>query len=665
MLSLGILLGLVLGLLAGGSLANLSSVRLRWVSLIAAAVIIRFATEALLLAGVPLIETLRLPLLAASFGILLVGLWANRSYPGLTLAFVGILSNGLVIVVNGGYMPIWEPSLVAAGLGPADVSTAIHTLYGPELGPFLLHLGPLADIIPIPIPLIRNVASIGDVFLTAGLALFLFASIVRVPSDLDDEESARISSRLGDINTGGSGLSPAFAESAALERQIMVGSRRGGLASPALSTIPVAGPEEVAARIRRHPYVRLALNGSFSALWVGQLISLFGDRIHQFALAALVLATTGSTVAAGLSFFFAALPNLFLSPLAGTFVDRWDRKEVLIVSDILRAAVVLLIPVAVIVNVLLVYPMIFVVTSISLFFRPARVAILPQLVEDDELVTANSALWVGETIADVLSFPIAGIFVVLLAEALPLAFWLDAATYLASAVLLGTIVVRPAAARDLSAEVSASDPAQLTTGFVAELRAGWHFLRGDKTLLANTIQAAIAQVAVGILLAITSIWAYQVFSGAKVGWEGAWGLVEAGSAAGNIVGGLAIGLVGSRLLKGRLIIAGYAVWGFLTILLALSGDLTLAVGISFGAGIANMAFIIPSQALFQQRTPSHLMGRVVSFRFALVFGSMTLAMGVGSILTAFVPAATVIAVGGLIAMVAGLSGLFVPALRDA
>ena len=112
------------------------------------------------------------------------------------------MSNGIVIVVNGGYMPIWEPSLIAAGLTPADVSTAIHTLYGPELGPFLLHLGPLADIIPIPFPIIQNVASIGDVFLAAGLALFLFASIVRVPSDLDDEEAARITSRLGAIKTG-------------------------------------------------------------------------------------------------------------------------------------------------------------------------------------------------------------------------------------------------------------------------------------------------------------------------------------------------------------------------------------------------------------------------------------------------------------------------------
>ena len=53
---------------------------------------------------------------AASFALLLVALWANRGYPGMSLAFVGILANAVVIVVNGGYMPIWEPSLAAAGL---------------------------------------------------------------------------------------------------------------------------------------------------------------------------------------------------------------------------------------------------------------------------------------------------------------------------------------------------------------------------------------------------------------------------------------------------------------------------------------------------------------------------------------------------------------------
>ncbi len=109
-----------------------------------------------------------------------------------------------------------------------------------------------------------------------------------------------------------------------------------------------------------------------------------------------MLISTGSPLATGLVFVAATLPNLLLSPIAGTFVDRWDHKETLIVSDILRAAIVLLLPMVAIMNVLLVYPMVFAVTTISIFFRPARAAILPQIVEERDLLTANSALWVCE-----------------------------------------------------------------------------------------------------------------------------------------------------------------------------------------------------------------------------------------------------------------------------
>jgi hypothetical protein len=114
----GILLGLVLGLLAGGRLRNLAEIQLRWTGLLVAALVLRFATEAALNAGIDIVETLRLPLLLAAFGVLLIPLWANRTYPGLILAFLGVLSNGLVILVNGGYMPIWEPALAYAGLTP-------------------------------------------------------------------------------------------------------------------------------------------------------------------------------------------------------------------------------------------------------------------------------------------------------------------------------------------------------------------------------------------------------------------------------------------------------------------------------------------------------------------------------------------------------------------
>jgi hypothetical protein len=153
----GIVLGLVLGVVAGGSLANLATIRLRRTWLLLAAVVIRYGTEALLNADIPIVADLRLPLLASAFAFLLVALWTNRTYPGLSLAFVGILSNATVIVANGGYMPIWEPALITAGFQPGDIVSTIHTILPPTLdASFLLHLGPLADVIPIPLPIIRH-----------------------------------------------------------------------------------------------------------------------------------------------------------------------------------------------------------------------------------------------------------------------------------------------------------------------------------------------------------------------------------------------------------------------------------------------------------------------------------------------------------------------------
>ena len=91
-----------------------------------------------------------------------------------------------MILVNGGYMPIWEPSLEMAGFQPSDVQSAIHIILPPQLdADFLLHLGPFSDIIPIPFPVIRNVASVGDVFLTVGLAFFLFAATLRPRAELE------------------------------------------------------------------------------------------------------------------------------------------------------------------------------------------------------------------------------------------------------------------------------------------------------------------------------------------------------------------------------------------------------------------------------------------------------------------------------------------------
>lgn len=717
MLIVGIVLGLVLGLLAGGTLGNLATIRLRSTWLLLVAVLLRYGTEILLGADVPLVDALRLPLLAAAFAFLLVGLWRNRTYPGLSLAFVGILSNATVIVVNGGYMPIWEPSLLVAGFNPSEIESAIHTVLPPTLdASFLLHLGPFADVIPIPLPFIQNVASVGDAFLAAGLAFFLFAGVVRIPQELTAEQLEIIRRRLAGIAdptepgfayelTGGveTGLTASIAGSAALERPIVLGGAGQRLSSP--STGPFAAdsrwtlqpapeapaaavaaasgsagaaagaptaiplprvPVEAVERVRQHPYVRLALNGSFSALWAGQFISLLGDRLHQLALVGVVWILTGSELASGMVFFAATLPNLLLGPIAGTLVDRWDRKEVLIVSDIVRAAIVLLIPLAAMANVLLVYPMAFAVTTVSLFFRPARVAILPRIVEERDLLPANSAMWVGETLADVIGYPLAGIFIVALGSAVPLAFWVDSATYVASAILLTAIVVRAITRAEAKAEEEAkASESGARFRFVGELKAGWRFLRSEPKLLANTIQAAIGQITVGVGIALTPAYARSVAAADEIGWEAVYGFLETGIGLGNLAGGFVIGLIGVRFGRGLLVIIGYAGFGLLLTLLALTDNLGIAIGLAIGQGVANMVFVIPSQTLFQELTPPGLMGRVISFRFALVFGAMTMAMGVGALLGQAFGVSPVLAFFGLVTFVTGLAGLLVPQIRDA
>ena len=294
----GILLGLVLGLLAGGRLRNLAEIQLRWTGLLVAALVLRFATEAALNAGIDVVEALRLPLLVAAFGVLLIPLWVNRTYPGLSLAFLGVLSNGLVILVNGGYMPIWEPALAYAGLTPADVTRSFHVIVDPNAQDFLGRLLILGDVIPVPISFIQNVYSLGDLFLGLGLAFFLFAGVVRVPTPTEEQQDADLRRRLAADRAIGyrpSGLAPGLEQSASLQRPTVLGADRQRLAGPGATpalvveappTRPISIPglsPDVLARLRRHPYVRLALNGSFSALWSGQLISLFGDRVHQVA----------------------------------------------------------------------------------------------------------------------------------------------------------------------------------------------------------------------------------------------------------------------------------------------------------------------------------------------------------------------------------------------
>ncbi len=668
MLASAIVAGLLAGLLAGGHIDNLARVaRLRWIGLLFSALVVRLGTEAALRWGVPEVSAYRLPLFAIAFGLLAFVLWRNRDRPGMSVALGGTLANGTAILVNGGHMPVWKPALDVAGIPVSELSSAYHLVLTADIGSleFLRHAGPLADVIPIaiPLPFLQNVASVGDVFIAAGIALFIFATLVARPEDLEPALEAEPRGGVVVVRAG---------QALTLGRPLVLGGAVAGVSttptsaafSPAGLARAIAVP--TVAPPPRNPYLRLALNADFSALWLGQLVSLFGDRVHQIALGVLVYQATGSALGVGLVFLSATVPNLLVGPIAGTFVDRWGAKQVMIGSDLLRAGLVLLLPLAVAANVVYAYPLVFAITAVSMFFRPARFVVIPRVVGRDELQPANSASWVAESLADIVGYPLAGLFVAFLAANfaanLALAFWFDSATYVVSAVLILGVTIPP-----LVREAVERAPGlrAAVAGFRDELVGGWHFLRAERALFANTLVSMVGQLSIGATIALTVVYARDVLDGRFIGYPANYAALDGAIGLGNLLGGLAVGVVTARIRRGWLIGLGYVAMGIFTALLAATGNVLAAAALMFGTGVANMVFVIPTQTIFQERTPETMLGRVIGFRFSVVFGAITLAMGVSGYLAEMVGVAAVLAGFGGLTSLAGIVALLHPAIREA
>ena len=634
---LGVFLGLILGMLAGGSLENLLDIRLRWLPVLLVAGAARLALDvALAGSGVP--DALRMWLVLACYTLLSAMLLTNRSLPGMTAAALGTIANGVAIVVNGGWMPVWQPSVVAAGLNPALHSNFHKLLTGPVDAGFFARGGPLVDIIPIPIPIpfLQSVTSVGDLLLGAGLAAFLFAGVVRAPILVRE---------------------PLFAS------DYGAGSAAAGLALPGRGALS-------------HPYVRLAGNGPFSAMFLSQVISSLGDRVHQVALVYLVIRASGdnSPVALGIAFGAMTIPVVLVGPFAGALVDRWDRKRVMVVSDLLRAGIVALIPVASGLNIGVVICLVFVLACVSSFFRPARTAALPRVVPAEDLLTANSAMSVGDTVSDLAGYGLGGLFVAFLGPALALAFWIDGASYLASAVLIAAVAIpklqRPVAKSGEAAgtgQAAAADT-EPAPGPVSSLRReladGWQCLRHEAVLFATTMQAVVAEYGLGALTALSPL---LIGALALNGTDAptAYGLFEMAMGIGLVGGGIVLGGMAERLPKGPSIVAGFTVMGLALAALSLAGNLPVALGLAALIGVANVTFMVPSQTLFQQRTPGEMLGVVVAIRLALVNAALAVAMITSGVLADVFGLHAVLFACGTLTVAAGLAGLAVRTIRRA
>lgn len=185
------------------------------------------------------------------------------------------------------------------------------------------------------------------------------------------------------------------------------------------------------------PYLKILKQRNFFLLWSGQIISQFGDRLTQMALIGLVYKYyPASNLAMAGVLSLGIIPVFLFSPIAGVYVDRWDKRKIMLLSDLLRALTIAFIPLTILLggSFLLVCFFIFFSFSLARFFVPAKMSILPSLISGKEYFHANSLFSITGMIAAVLGFGLGGVIVEFLG--VKVAFLIDAFTFFFSGLFI-------------------------------------------------------------------------------------------------------------------------------------------------------------------------------------------------------------------------------------
>jgi MFS family permease len=424
----------------------------------------------------------------------------------------------------------------------------------------------------------------------------------------------------------------------------------------------------------RVPYASLLRNKSFVALWLGQTVSFIGDYFYWLAIPILVERLTGSTLMVGLSVISTAAPMLFLGPVAGVFVDRWDRRKTMLVADLLRALLVLAcLTVRSPEQVWVYYLVGFLMSCVSRFFFPAQNAILPRLVNGEgELLAANGLMQIVQTVGLLVGPMLAGFTIGLWGETV--AFWADSATFLVSALAILVMRVPHTTAGKQSAG------GQLAAVWV-ELREGVVYLVRSQVMVGVLVCLAVLQLGLG---AINVLWVPFFQRTFGVGPEGL-GAVDMAQGLGMVIGGLALGVFTARLRRSMLVSWGLAVIGLLIALMGLAPAFSLAdIAPALGAGTEGLApealsvgqrllrlpllllayslvlgvVLVPAQSalmtIMQLAVPDLKRGRVGSALNALVTVASLSSMAVAAALGEVISLRLVYVIAGALAVVSGL-----------
>ena len=403
--------------------------------------------------------------------------------------------------------------------------------------------------------------------------------------------------------------------------------------------------------------LRILRQRNFGLLWAAGLISLIGDWVLVVGLPVEVYTRTGSTLATMGMVLASLIPAITLGSVAGVFVDRWDRRRLMIVVNLLLALTLLPLLAIDALGIWVAYAVLVAASGLAQLFEPAETALLPNLLEGDgaeaDLVTANALNGLNNQLARIIGPAIGGVAVA--TGGLAAVAAVDAISFLVAASLL--LAIRTDRGRAQAAD--AMDPIEAVASAGAKLRREWRegleLVTRQPVLRALLVFFLITRVGEGLVGTLFVPWAIDVLDTDAAGY----GWILSAQAIGGVAGALVIGRFGARVRPLRLLIAAAIAFGLIDLVLftypafypvlapALVG--MVIVGIPGAAMFAAVATLQQTQAADSHR------GRVVGALMAVSsLGSLVGAVTAG-VLGQFVAIVPLLIVQGSGYVLAGLA----------
>ena len=394
-------------------------------------------------------------------------------------------------------------------------------------------------------------------------------------------------------------------------------------------------------------FTKVLSNPGFLLLWLGQLNSQLADRVFVYVLMIHAYKLTQTNVGVSIPLLAFGIPSLLFGPLAGVYVDKWNRKGILTITSIIRGVLILLIIPLVSKSMVLIFLVSFLIYTTMQFFAPAETASIPELVNKDDLIVANSLFMITWMGASVIGFGLGA----------PLVnYFGNEGTFVAAAVLYfiaaGAVVLVPLKSKE-------KRPLHLESSIRRDLFQGLEFIRRNSVVRYSLYKLFVATAAIAIVSLLAISYAKDVLNiGAKN-----FGYLILAVGVGMFVG---LGLLErlSRLLtKGTIVVMSFILSGLALVALGRVSDLHLALVLIGLLGLGNIFITSLIQTILQQHIPRQIRGRVFGVQNMMINSAFVFPVILAGWLADMYGVMWALGGMGWLVLATGVAGIFLPKFR--